>query len=70
MASTWITFRDEEREVEYTDHGYEPDTGAHVIEWGFRALSPDEHEALAITDDEEQAICEELAERSLDDEPW
>ncbi|WP_262265530.1 hypothetical protein [Microvirga yunnanensis] len=70
MTSAWITFRGEEHEVEYTDSGYEPDTGAHVIEWGFKGLSPDEHEALAITNDEDQEICEALAARGYDEEPW
>lgn len=63
-----VAFRGDDRDVEI-DHngGYEPDTDAHVIEWHFYGLTPEEHDALQITDDEEQAIYEELAVNSGDD---
>lgn len=36
MSTTHITFRGEEDvEIEYRDHGYEFDTGAHEIDWWF-----------------------------------
>ncbi len=38
------------------DGGYEPDTNAHDIEWHFDGVSPEEHDALKLTDEEESAI--------------
>lgn len=32
---TSITVRGQEFDVEYTDHGWEPDTNAHEIDWDF-----------------------------------
>lgn len=32
---TSVTIRGQEFDVEYRDHGYEPDTGAHEIDWHF-----------------------------------
>lgn len=49
------------------DGGYEPDTNAHEIEWHFYGLDGAAHDALAITDKEEQAIYAALAERNYDD---
>lgn len=50
------------------DGGYEPDTNAHVIEWHFEGITPEQLAALALTDDEEQAIFEQLAAQSWRDE--
>lgn len=63
-----VTFRGEEHDVEVDrDSGYEPDTGAHEIEWHFYGMSASEHDALNVTDDEEQAIYEQLVQASYDD---
>ena len=43
------------------DSGYDRDTNSHEIDWHFSDLTPDEHEALNITDEEEEAIFNELA---------
>lgn len=67
-----VTFRGEEVDVGIDhDGGYESDTNCHVIEWHFYGKTPEEHDALNITDAEEQAIYEALVERSWqDDESW
>lgn len=72
-----VKFRGEDRDVEIDhDGGYEADTNAHVIEWHFRGLSLDDHGALGITHDEEQAVYDQLValgrleESSLDDEAF
>lgn len=60
-----VQFRGESLDVEIThDGGYEPDTNAHVIEWQFYGLSPEKHDALQITDEEEQSIYEQLLQAS------
>lgn len=46
------------------DGGYEPDTNAHVIEWHFEDMTPEQHDALQMTDDEEQSVYEQLAVQS------
>jgi hypothetical protein len=58
-----IILRGEEVEVEYRDHGYEPDTNAHEIDWWFADpnFNPGD-----LSDVEEIAIYEALALRSLD----
>ena len=67
MSRTSVKFRGEERDIVIDfDGGYEPDTNAHVIEWHFDGLTPDEHDALALTDDEEQAIYEQLLAEQYD----
>lgn len=48
------------------DGGHEPDTNSHVIEWHFIGLSPEQHAALNMTQEEEDAIFIELAEGSND----
>jgi hypothetical protein len=58
-----VQFRGEDHDVEIDhDGGYEPDTNAHVIEWHFCGLTPAEHNALQLTDDEEQSVYEQLVE--------
>jgi len=65
-----VKFRGAEHDVEIdADHGYESDTNAHVIEWHFVGLSADDHEALKLTDDEENAIHLQLAEYSEEYDP-
>lgn len=46
------------------DGGYESDTNAHVIEWHFEDTTPEEHNALALTDIEEQEIYDQLCRGS------
>lgn len=60
MASIFITFRGEaEVEVEIDrDYGYEPDTGAHDIDWHF---VDDRFADMVLTDDEGQEIYEACA---------
>lgn len=67
MRRTSVTFRGEEVDVMYRDHGYEPDTNAHDIDWEF-VEEPDP----PATDEEEQAIYLELAQRETehDDPRW
>lgn len=47
-----------------SDSGYDPETNTRELDWhfelNFRALTPDEHDALKLTDAEEQAIYEQL----------
>lgn len=62
-----VDFRGEECDVEVDhDGGYEPDTNAHEIEWHFFGLSPEQHEALNLTEAEEQSIYDQLCESSDD----
>lgn len=46
MTLITITFRGEERDVEYKSYGYESDTNAHPIDWCFAGLTPEQHDAL------------------------
>lgn len=63
--TTEVQFRGELMSVVVDfDGGYEPDTNAHVIEWRFEGATPEQHDALALTDDEEQAIYEQLCRES------
>ena len=66
MTTTTILFRGKEYDVDYVDHGYESDTNAHTIDWGFTELSPEQHDALNITDAEHQAIHEKLTQIAYD----
>lgn len=62
MRHASIMFRGEERDV-IIDRasGYDPETNAEEIEWHFDDLTPDEHDALSISDEEEQSIFEQLS---------
>lgn len=63
-----VKFRGEDVDVEIDlDGGYEPDTNAHVIEWHFYGMSAEEYNKLEITDDEEQAIYDQLVTHSHED---
>lgn len=57
--STTVQFRGCEVDVEFTDHGYEPDTGAHEIDWDF---SDDELNKIDLTEAEELEIYQQLVE--------
>lgn len=65
MPSIFITFRGEpDVEVEIDrDYGYEPDTGAHDIEWHF---ADDKFVDVVCTDAEEQEIFEACARAGMD----
>lgn len=56
-----VTFRGKEVDVEYVDHGWEPDTNAHVIDWNF---IDDELNQLEMTDEEEQSVYTQLWEQN------
>lgn len=64
---TSIKLRGKEFDVEYRDHGWEPDTNAHEIDWEFvDAGAPKD-----LTDEEQEAIYLQLAEigyERLDDD--
>ena len=57
-----VDFRGEKMDV-VIDHdgGWEPDTNAHEIEWHFFGLTAEQHDALNITDEEQQKIYDTLA---------
>lgn len=59
MTITSITFRGAEHDVEFTDHGYEPDTNAHDIDWRFVEGALNE---IDLSDDDLQAIYDQLYE--------
>lgn len=57
-----ITFRDEPAEVIFEDHGDDSTCNAHVIEWWF---ADETMNNLMVTDDEEQAVYDQLRSASL-----
>lgn len=61
MAKVWLEFRGDEVEIDYKDHGYEPDTNAHEIDWEFVSPLPEN-----LTDEEQDKILEKLYEISYD----
>lgn len=64
-----VKFRGEDFDVEvHHDGGYESDTHAHVIDWSFYGLDAAAHDALNLTDDEEQSISDQLREWSWDNQ--
>lgn len=70
MTRVGITFRGEECVVVIDkDTGYDDETNAREIEWHFDGLTPEQHNALAVTDEEEQAIFNECAD-ARDEESW
>ncbi len=67
MRQRIVPFRGGEMDVQVDrDSGYEPDTNSHEIEWHFIGLTPEQHDALKLTQDEEDAIFIELAKGSDD----
>lgn len=63
--SRWVAvqFRGEDMDVVVdSDTGYDHETNSREIEWHFFNVTPEQHEALAVTDDEEieiyNAICQ------------
>ena len=65
VRHTTVKFRGESWDV-VVDHdgGYEPDTGAHEIDWHFDGLDAEAHARLNLTDMEEQGILDQLYEQS------
>ena len=59
-----VKFRGEDRDVEYRDYGYDPDTNVHEIEWHF---VDDELANAELTEEEGESIYIQLAERSGED---
>lgn len=55
---TSVTIRGQEWDVKYHDHGWEPDTNAHEIDWDF----VDEDAPNDLTDEEHEAIYLQLAQ--------
>lgn len=63
MRRVPVQFRGEEKIVVIDkDGGYEPDTNSHDIDWHFEGLDTEQHAALNMTDDEEQAVFEQIVE--------
>lgn len=56
-----VTFRGEEHDVIIDSAHYDPETNAGEIEWHFQDVTPEAHEVLAITADEELSICQQIA---------
>ena len=52
-----VTFRGQPVEVIFEDHGHEADCNAHVIEWSFSSAEMND---LTLTDEEDQAVYDEL----------
>ncbi len=42
------------------DWGHDPETNSHEIDWHFDGMTPEHHDALAITDAEEQDLYEQI----------
>lgn len=63
MRFVVIQFRGEDMDVTIDhDGGWETDTNAHEIEWHFTGLTAEQHDALNITDEENDAIYCELCQ--------
>lgn len=56
-----IQFRGETLAVEVSRYDDDPETNALDVEWRFIDQSPEQHEALAITDHEEASIIAQIA---------
>lgn len=55
-------FRGEDRVIVVDNYENDYDTNALDVEWHFEGLTPEEYDALAITDKEEDAIVEAIGE--------
>jgi len=58
-----ITFRGAEYEVRVRDHGYDPDTNSHDIEWWFDPVLPP---GDPVTEEESEVIDQAIRERLAD----
>lgn len=63
---TTVEVRGEQVDVEFTDHGYEPDTNAHDIDWDFtdRCFIPD------LTDEEFGEVMRQIYEAAAEPDYW
>lgn len=61
-----VTFRGDPHEVVVDLYADDPETNGCEIEWHFDGVTPDEYEALAVTDAEEQAIVDEIHRAAWD----
>lgn len=59
---TSVTLRGQDWDVEYRDHGWEPDTNVHEIDWDF--TEPDAPRELS--DEEEDSVYQQLLQRGHD----
>lgn len=70
MTRLGIMFRGEERTVVIDkDTGYDEETNSREIEWHFDGVSPEQHDALALSDEEEERIYNECCD-ARDEESW
>lgn len=60
------TFRGEVRTVVVDRYDDDPSVNACEIEWHFEDVTPDGHDALAVTEAEEQRIFEEICQAAYD----
>jgi hypothetical protein len=58
---TWVKFRGEDKEVEFTATD-EPDVNYFCVEWYFPDLDGDAHAALNVTAEEEETITDACAD--------
>lgn len=58
MARASVEVRGERYDVEFNDHGWEPDTNAHEIGWAF----VDRDAPQDLTEEEEQSVYDQLAQ--------
>ena len=67
MRDVFVTFRGEpDVLVDYSADASGPGTGIS-IEWMFHGKSPEEHDAINVTDDEEEAIIQACIDAYNDD---
>jgi hypothetical protein len=48
-------------------YDYDPETNALDVEWHFEGMTPEEHEALAVTEAEEDDLIEQISRRVEED---
>lgn len=63
-----VTFRGEKRDVVVDRVDDDPETNSFSAEWRFDGLSPEDHDALGITDEEEAAILSIIAADHREDD--
>ncbi len=67
MQTTSVTIRGVEYDVDYT-YEYDPSVGVDgVYEWGFTHLTAAEADALALTQEEDDAVGQELTDIARSD---
>lgn len=68
MSCIVVSFRGERRDVVVDRVDDDPETNYFSAEWRFDGLSPEDHDALSITDEEEEAILSVIAAARWEDE--